>query len=89
MGEVTGISWVPTAVQAQPTRRINEIIVGDDRFRKDMGRDRDTARPTLGQAWLFRRFRGTCPFSLVHSSRFRAPPLSSRTVASRESGWRP
>jgi hypothetical protein len=37
MGEVTGISWVPTAVQAQPTRRINEIIVGDDRFRKDMG----------------------------------------------------
>ena len=24
-------------MQAQPTRRINEIIVGDDRFRKDMG----------------------------------------------------
>ncbi len=25
-------------------------------------------------AWLFRRFRGTCPFSHHHSSRFRKPP---------------
>jgi hypothetical protein len=39
-------------------------------------RDRDTARATLGsKALLFRRFRGKCPFSLVHSSRFRTPPL--------------
>ena len=26
------------------------------------------------RAWLFRRFRGTCPFSRPHSSRFRKPP---------------
>jgi hypothetical protein len=25
----------------------------------------------------------------VHSPRFRTPPVSSRTVAFRESGWRP
>ena len=26
------------------------------------------------KAWLFRRFRFTCPFSLLHSPRFRKPP---------------
>jgi hypothetical protein len=52
------------------------------------GRDRDTARATVGQG-LAVSFRGTCPFSLVHSPRLRTPPFSSRTVASRESGWRP
>jgi len=40
-------------VQAQPTRRINEIIVGDDRFRKDMGDinariDRAAASASIG-----------------------------------------
>ena len=47
------------------------------------------ARNLRQKAWLFRRFRCPCPFSLVCGSRFRTPPLSSRTVASRESGWRP
>jgi hypothetical protein len=48
------------------------------------------ARNFRSEAWLFRRFRGTCPFlALVHGSRFRTLPLSSRTVASRQSGWRP
>ena len=35
---------------------------------------RDTTRAALGMAWLFQRFRGTCPFSHHHSSRFRKPP---------------
>ena len=41
------------------------------------------------KAWLFRRFHCTCPFSLLHSPRFRKPPVSSRTVGFPESGWRP
>jgi hypothetical protein len=30
-----------------------------------------------GKAWPFRRFRFPCPFSLIHSPRFRTPPVSS------------
>ena len=39
-----------------------------------------------GKAWLFRRFRGMCPFSHHPSPRFHKPPMSSRTVGFPESG---
>src|SRR5215831_5716871 len=53
------------------------------------GRDRSTARATLGKGLAVSAFHFTCPFSLFHRPRLRKPPLSSRTVAFRESGWRP
>jgi hypothetical protein len=47
-------------------------VIAHPRF--NPGRDRGTARATLGRLGLFRRFRFTCPFSLFHSPRFRTPP---------------